>query len=89
MPLTDQMASLARRASRRQPEQAIVHNRATKADILRMLRKDICLHVSMAEASLRRGRRGSLAQAISDRSPHPPMLISNIPFEAPLRQPAT
>lgn len=34
-----------------QPEQAIVHNRATMADILRMLRKDTCLHVSMAEAS--------------------------------------
>ena len=51
MPLTDQMASPARRASRRQPGQAIVHNRATKADILRMLRKDTCLHVSMAEAS--------------------------------------
>ncbi len=34
-----------------QPEQAIIHSRAAMADILCMLRKVICLHVSKAEAS--------------------------------------
>ncbi len=33
------------------PEQAIMHNRSTMADILRMLRKAIWLHVSKGEAS--------------------------------------